>query len=457
MKTGRPSTAPELTAEFLRTAFDPGTGELTVPRRGRIWEAIRTAHATGSRGSGRCIAIVDIEFDPALIPDDRVHAASVIPPYQPGPERGRHGTTVARLVLAVAPEAEVLLLDAARGDEFGEAETAAAVTAAVEAGAHAINISAEFATDCEVRSLSGIDGALLDEVDPDPERFLAQVELWLERREPYAGPRCPGPCRICGAVTSAISTTAVFAASGNDYPAACPACVSGVVGAGFQRSESLEIDGDVVTQYVPGRTRHGHLLRPDLMLEEPDGFLGTSFASPLLAGLAALLPEPDLAEMAGLPWAATPVLTLANLHRETEPDAVPPRAIETLLAGMQAFADAIPARHQHWKRDAVRAPCAICALLLADWYDTLVSIQLMRGAVDDALWLGDTAAIIAPFSPGSASNAGLAWEMSSRRLSRTERSEALRWALHEFERAVELAPEVGKYTEHRDRLRAAGA
>ena len=41
--------------------------------------------------------------------------------------------------------------------------------------------------------------------------------------------------------------------------------------------------------------------RSVMMIEEPPGFDGTRFASPLFAGLTALLPEPkDAAEMAGL-------------------------------------------------------------------------------------------------------------------------------------------------------------
>lgn len=77
------------------------------------------------------------------------------------------------------------------------------------------------------------------------------MERWIEFAEPYADARCQRKCRICDAIVAGSDTMVTIAASGNRYPASCPACTVGVVGVGFQRSVIVEIDGDVVRASLP--------------------------------------------------------------------------------------------------------------------------------------------------------------------------------------------------------------
>lgn len=444
MRAGLPSTAEPASEVFLRTAFNEQTGALLVDRVGRIWEAIATAHAGGRRGAGEVIAVIDIGFDPTRLPAERVHPASVAPPWIPHPDRGRHGTAVALLVAAAAPEAQLLVLDARDGDRFGVLKTAAAITTAAQHGARVVNISAEFETDCALRTPTGLGADVLFDIDPDPERFLAVVDRWIEFAEPYADARCRRKCRICDAVIAVSPTTVTIAASGNRYPTSCPACTVGSLGVGFQRSVLVESNGDVVRANLPPMTEHGDLTNPEVMIEEPPGFDGTSFASPLFAGLAALLPEPrDAAALAGLGRAATPLLMLSLRYRDEFENATP-RTVDTLLRGFALFAARIPASHHHWL-EAHPAPCAICALVLTDWYDTLTSVHILRGGAADALRWGMTTAALAPFSATSASNAGLALELHAGRLAGAERADALAHAEAYLERAVALAPQVAVY------------
>jgi len=444
VRAGLPSTAEPASEVFLRTAFNEQTGALLVDRVGRVWEAIATAHAGGRRGAGEVIAVIDIGFDVTRLPAERLHPASVAPPWIPHPDRGRHGTAVALLVAAAAPEAQLLVLDARDGDRFGVLKTAAAITTAAQHGARVVNISAEFETDCALRTPTGLGADVLFDIDPDPERFLAVVDRWIEFAEPYADARCRRKCRICDAVIAVSPTTVTIAASGNRYPTSCPACTVGSIGVGFQRSVLVESNGDVVRANLPPMTEHGDLTNPEVMIEEPPGFDGTSFASPLFAGLAALLPEPrDAAALAGLARAATPLLMLSLRYRD-EFAAATPRTVDTLLRGFERFAARIPASHHHWLDPEAR-PCAICALVLTDWYDTLVSVHILRGSADDALRWGTTAARIAPFSATSASNAGIAWEMVADRTAGADRMAALQNAQRELERAVRLAPDIAAY------------
>lgn len=443
-RAGLPSTAEPKSEVFLREAFDPQTGELLAPRRGRIWEAIATAHATGSRGAGKVIAVVDIGFDATRLPAERLHPASVVPEWVPHPDRGRHGTAVALLVAAAAPEAQLLATDVREGDRFSVLKTAAAITTAAQHGATVVNVSAEFETDCALRMPTGLGSEVLFEVDPDPEKFVAAVERWLDYAEPYADARCRRKCRICDAVIAVSGTTVTIAASGNRYPTSCPACTQGSVGVGFQRSVLVERNGGVTLERQLPRTEHGDYTNPELMLDEPVGFDGTSFASPLLAGLTALLDDPlDTRRMAGLARAATPLLMLALAYRDEFENATP-RTVDTLLRGFSLFAARIPASHHHWL-EPQPAPCAICALVLTDWYDTLTSVHLLRRATDDALRWGMTVATLAPFSATSASNAGLALAQHADRSAADQRADALAHAEAYLERAVALAPEIGEY------------
>jgi hypothetical protein len=451
---GLPSTTEPKVELFLRTAFDQRTGELTVPRTGRIWEAIETAHSVGSRGDGKVIAIVDIGFDATMLPADRVHPGSKISPWVPHPNRGRHGTAVALIALAAAPEARLLLIDVREGERFGALKTAAAIATAVQHGAAVTNISAEFETDCEPRDWGQLDVDAITRADPDPEGFLREVERWLEFAEPYADARCRRACRVCDAIIAAADSTVLIAAAGNRYPASCPACTAGSVGIGFQRTMLLEIDGDVSIVRLPTVTEHGDVTNPEMVVDEPEGFDGTSFASPLFAGLTSLLPDRrDAALLAGVMRAATPLLNMA-IHWRANLGQAPARAGQTLVRGFERFAENIPASHQHWLA-AEPEPCALCALVLIDWYDTYASVLWLRRATDDALTWATTAAAVAPFSATSAANAGMAWELSAAGRNGAERADALRRAELELGRAVEMEPDIEVYRFMLDRVRSA--
>ena len=132
--------------------------------------------------------------------------------------------------------------------------------------------------------------------------YVAQVEAWIEHAEPYTGARCGFPCPICDALGAVPASTLVVSASGNWDAQTCPACFDRVVGVGFHRTGRVEVGGSVFrTSELP--VSKGPVGRAELLVEEPPGFVGTSFAAPLLSGLGALVPEPailaELARMSG--------------------------------------------------------------------------------------------------------------------------------------------------------------
>jgi hypothetical protein len=420
---------PQATQSFWETVFDPSTGQLRLARRGRIWDAVAVASRTGATGTGRCIAVIDVGFDQTVAelqrnihPASRVRQDTIVP-------GGRHGTVVALLARAVAPEAQLLLIDACgtapASKDLRQRDVAEAIRAASAAKADVVNLSLQFPTRAAIDDGRWIDHDVLSTVAPPREAFLAQVDAWIAHRDIYADARCRTYCPICNALEKVPDTTVVVAAAGNEFEATCPACFRRVVGTGFESTTTVERDGVVVT--VRGLPQTTTLqLRAELVVEEPPGFLGTSFAAPLISGLAALLPSPgDVADMAWLANAMTPLLQIAGIHRATPSRDIPLGAADTVLQGLSRFAEAVPERHQHWKQPFVAEPCAICALLMVDWFDAYTSHLLWRRADEQALGFARIAAMLAPDVASVNGNLGEA-----------------------HRRAAEAAPDPGQRREH---------
>lgn len=441
------------TRAFLDTVFDRETGAIAVPRTGRIWEAIRTARLAGGDGSGVTVAVIDGEFDLSMLPADRVHAASTVPESTTWGRR--HGTIVALLILAVAPKATLLLVDAMYGSSVHPQRVADGIALAKMHRAAVVNLSLEFASDCALRDTGWMDVEVLTSIDPDPAGFLAQVEHWASTAAPYSDDRCRRACRVCDALAQLPDEILVVAASANKNERSCPACFRGAVGVGFHRERRIVDNGVVFTDGGLAETETVSLVNPELLVDEPPGFLGTSFASPLLAGLGALVEHPaDIASMAALPHALFPTANLIGMFARADGSQITGRARMTLDEGQVAFSRHIPERHRHGELAGPPAPCAICALLASGWYDQRTSFLLATGAYPEAMRIGRTAAAIAPLSASSAANLGEAAARWSRTdVSAAERASLVDEAFHSFTRAAELSDEPS-YAARRDALAA---
>lgn len=437
---------------FLDRVLDRPTGRLDLERRGRIWESVSVACRRGDTGAGRLVAVVDGGFDltvPTL--GERVHPSSVIRADTVVPANG-HGTAVALLVREVAPDCELLLLDVAGSGAPQRADVASAITVATQAGADVINLSLQFETDCPVRDTSWIDLDLLGSPAPPAAAYAAQVDAWVSHAEPYAGPRCVARCEVCDALSGVPESTLVVAASGNWTVDSCPACFERVVGVGFHRTRRAQSGGSVFTVSELS-VSEAPVGRAELLIEEPPGFVGTSFAAPLLSGLGALAPAPaDLATMSRISRAMTPVLTLAGLQVAHAPD-LPADAPWTLHQGLVRIAEAIPSGHRHLDQDRVDQPCVVCTLLLADWYDVFVSLLVASGNPDGGLAIARVAALLAPEVASVSGNYGLASERAAQ--SRTDaaaRAALLDEARAAYRNAIRLAPDVQMYADGMRRL-----
>ncbi len=129
---------------------------------------------------------------------------------------------------------------------------------------------------------------------------LGTARLWPPPGEPIGPPssselvheqnrNCEkDPCPLCRTAVGAVhSGKIVFAAVGNQLDQTfCPARADGVVAVGFQNlRRRMPGPGMEVAELVPV---FDQAIDADLMLQQVEGALGSSFASPLYAGVAAL-------------------------------------------------------------------------------------------------------------------------------------------------------------------------
>lgn len=454
-RNGRLATDAELSGTFLDRVLDRAAGQLRLNKRGRIWEAIATAHQSGQRGAGRLVAVIDGGFDLTVADLTRdLHPASQINPHNLA-ATGAHGTVVSLMIREAAPECQLLLLDVADSLDLDPVRVAAALDLARGVGADVINLSLEFTTTCPLQDTAWIRPDVLATPTPPRQDYVDQVGEWLNNAEPYAGARCNGTCPVCDAVAAQPELTLLVAASGNHETTACPACVARVVGVGFVSTHTIQVNGSVFTQGDLPASK-GHMERAELAVEQPPGFGGTSFAAPLLTGLAATVEHPEaISEVAKLSRALPAVLLLASLQWHTGAAALPEGAPGILHAGLIKFADAIPTAHRHFDQDLTTHSCALCTLLLIDWYDVYVSLFIAAGPQTTALAMARTASVLAPNTPSVAGNHGLAAERCAGQTpDGAPRTQLLAEAKVAYTAAVELAGDVAMYRDALARVSA---
>ena len=268
---GGPSDAPVLGSDLFddipfQTVLDP----LDLPG----------AHAF-SLGSGTIVAIVDTGVDPThpmlagrISPGGFDFIDQDSEPFEERDfrdgdrdglidEQFGHGTFVASLVLAVAPGARILPIRALDDEGFGSASTVAAgIFWAVDMGVDVINVSVDISRSPEV---------VKEAVDYARDRDIVVVAAAGND----GGPEVVFPARYGEVVAVAASDVAGVAAPFTNYGSEVDLVAPGV-----------SILGAVPQALNPAGTAH---------------WSGTSFATPLVSGAAALLRarEPGL-DMAGV-------------------------------------------------------------------------------------------------------------------------------------------------------------
>ncbi|MEE6272647.1 S8 family serine peptidase [Georgenia sp. MJ206] len=388
-------------AVSVRKHYDAIAREWSLPRAGELWDGVALAHRMGRLGEGRVVAIVDDGFDmcvPALAEHGLVW---------PSRRRGTttHGTVVALLVLAVAPRARLRLYPASSDGHYDLALVEAAIAHATASDATVINLSIGQAFPmADVLDHEAFFGNL----PAWPGLSSADLPFWvsegLGRLDGWrALVRTPASPLGAAARTAVEAGRVVIAASGNAGGYAySPAVEDGVTAVSFQRVERAARDGlSEDARATPPSFSQSEL--SDLAVAQPAGVLGSSFATPLIAGLVALMSDP--AEMPAFTGTARLAALAAGLMVHLEHGAAwSPRRDGVVDELFKRAIDRAP--HPHLD-PTHRAPCPECAVLVADAYINFGLFRLGWNDLDSAENLLSAAVAVAPTNPHAAANLGV--------------------------------------------------
>lgn len=350
-------------AAQLLQRYDPTSRSWNFAKTGEFWEAVSLAHSLGQFGAGRCVAVIDDGFDmtlPVLAPHTlrsvgQPHAVSV------------HGTAVALLILEVAPEVKLLLYPTARTTDahpqIDADAVAAAINDAVEQGADIINLSLGEAV--PVAELFSHEKFFAD-APKDHDTTAEDLVFWAAQRAATCDIRETLTLAADGLTASVEAAVAagvvVVAAAGNDADHFfVPAALPGTIAAGFTRIRTDVIDGfESVSLRVPSFTQS---VLTDFMVIQPPDVLGSSFASPLIAGLVAVARTPNtLVELKAAVRRSGWATHLWRNHPQEEWRSDRQGIIDELFK--TAVNDA--PHHHHW--ESGRYQCPECAFLLYSAY-----------------------------------------------------------------------------------------
>lgn len=342
-------------AASMLERYDRVAGRWTLPKAGEFWDAVRLAHSLGQTGAGVRMAVIDGGFDPGI--------AALAASRRFGdddPVTRAHGSVVALLVREVAPDAELLLYTVTRAGRVDLGLVADAITDAVGRGAAVINLSLGVKVSlAAVRRPGEASGRSVD---------------W---REDLDVP--DHPVVRASAAAQASGVTVVAACGNRDDAVLLPAAHASAFAVGFL---SLWRPDDGGMAEVSGIAPKGYTQSAyaDFMLVQPPDVLGSSFATPQVAGFACLSPFRDswraYARSAAVgAWASDFLLAWSGGWDD--------RA-EAIDAMFRQAMELLP--HGHRQGSEVCPTCAVLALPVylhwglwrLNWGDLTVAEQLFR-------------------------------------------------------------------------------
>jgi tetratricopeptide (TPR) repeat protein len=443
--------------------YDPVTDQWSYTFDGPFWQAVERAHRLGWRGAGALVAVIDTECDlsiPALRNRvTHVNHCMPAPLAQPSTE---HGTAVALLIAKVAPECRFNLYPVQREDGTIDAyDVAHAVGEAAISAAGILNLSLGHS-----RKVPDLDERIRKAYQDAPELFQGasspQHFKWALLNQVLPDPDCV----LCQkAAEAARAGKLVFAAAGNGASEIlCPARAEEVFAAGFQLREKRALepspDGGLLVSTNANAPVEVQAIFVDLPLEEVSGVLGTSFASPLYAGVGAL--GVTAAEFACY-LSAMPMMTAAIVeHNAIKIEAakighptpqMTPRLQQVLELYLGAL-ERLPHVHSEVEFKRRRSPagvtitdpskCIACGFLAYPLYINFGLFLLEWRHLPDAKALLEVGRAIAPWSDAAAADLGRTLEELG----------DLEEALSLTDTAVTLAPGIQPYQESQKRIKA---
>lgn len=452
-------------AATLLQKYDRATEAWDLPRTGDYWDAISAAWRLGRHGEGVTIAVIDDGFDTSYSELDRHEKPWGVA------SRGRsvHGTAVALLILSVAPRAKLLLYPVASDDGWQPDLIESALRHTISTDSSIVNLSLGLAHPA-------------DKVY-DTEKWMATIDPWPDLREDdLAFMVAENEMRLNGwrdlvnirpsqvgraAIAVTDSGRTVIAAAGNAegfiYE---PALLPSIYSAGFNRGRNPDPEDifDRVRYVPPGFSQSSF---SDFGVIEPPGVVGTSFAAPLISGMAALMIDrTDLSRYRDILWLSEmgSELTAEFIHRNPNIWEV---GIDRWLRVIdQVFLRAVELlpEHAHSGDPAITCPeCCYFALgMLGNYGLWKVNIGLLDTAEDLLM----RALEIAPLNPHVLLILGRLWAIRAERSPRPRDSSQLvpllmesakylrkGLSIQQFSRDLALLEEVDRGLRHPERWR----
>jgi hypothetical protein len=361
------------TAALALAQYDREKGDWTLPRQGRFWAAVSQAHQMGRRGDDATIAVVDDGFD-LSIPQLAAHGVAWKAPVG---SSTAHGTTVALLIAAVAPQARLLLYPVSSGGRWEPAAVEEAILAAAASKADIVNLS--FGERLELRSV--------DRRREFLRRFPATWRRATEWDRFYWALQCMGNAagtrdflmQVTGQLTQAVKKATkngklVVAAVGNrPEHLFIPAIHHEVIAVGFYRVRRYtDHIGHSVGAWEDPETAQS--LFYDIGIVQPPGVLGSSFATPLVSGFSALMPNREdvfaYREVVRLGFLAETgqQYIRARAAREDTRDTLTERQHDVVQELFSKAVDAMPHRHIELGDDRRCPECVLFASGVCEEY-----------------------------------------------------------------------------------------
>lgn len=420
-----------------------------MTRASDFWDAVGAAHELGRVGAGSVVAVIDDCFDTSF---DALGEQDLRWPNDPATSTA-HGTVVALLILEVAPAARLLLYPASRDGRLQKDLVLRAIGDAVSKGASTINLSMGQAQPFRevFRAREFFDPADFwsDMTDDDVPYWVSDR---LASRPKSAWLDVPADDLGVAAEAATRHGVRVIAAAGNyNGFAFSPALASDVISVGFHRESRVASAGMELASSRSPSYLQSELV--DFGIIQPPEVLGSSFATPLLAGFSCLmLQRDDLVGFRDVGLRAGLAGQLMTLASEVAPDR---RRLATIDKLFGAAVSAMPHRHPP---GTAGGQCPDCAWFAFAAYNDYGLFKLNVGDTASAEALLRTARAIAPWNPYSAANLGVVYGRIANDMSREDgpgRTSALLRARDHMVDAVALRPAHAPYESRRAEFESA--
>ncbi len=430
-------------AELLRH-YDRVERSWDLPRIGEFWDAVDIAHSLGRHGDGHVIAVVDDGFDlsiPALAAQTLMGNADQVVP-------SAHGTVVALLILAVAPDARLLLFPTALGGKWDPVVIQRALYDVERTPTSIVNLSLGAAVPAS--SVIASD-EFLQRLEPWPEMSEEDLPFWISQGMGELNGwrdlvRPPSPSIFTGPIAALQrSGRTVVAATGNARGYIFdPAFRESVISASFKRIDRTI--GSGMEEAVVKEPTYSQSEISDFGITQPAGVLGSSFAAPLISGFAALVASQsdlrsysEVARLAGLAEQLMVSLPQGARAWSERRDGV---VDELFLKAVRA----VP----HWHScEGGRGPCPECALFAVSAFVNYGLFKLNWGDLEGAELLLGPAERFAPTNPHAAANLGMVYALRARQAQAAgnfgEVVTFLRIATRLQQKAVDIRPDHEPY------------